>query len=358
MSTPACLTDFEALARDALPTSAWNYVAGGAGDELTLSANRRDLDALQLSPRILRDVSVIDTSSQLLGASLEFPLLLAPTAYHAMLHPGGECATARGAGSERVPLVVSSFATTSLEEVAAAATAPLWFQLYVQPDRGFTRELAQRAERAGCRALMITVDTPVLGTRNREQRDAFQLPAGLARVNLASLPASAVARHFDASGVYSEVLDATLTWRDIEWLRGITQLPVVLKGILSPADARLAVEHGADAIVVSNHGARNLDTLPSAIAALPRVAEAVGQRIPVLMDGGIRRGTDIVKALALGASAVMVGRPYLWALAARGEEGVASVCRILRTELRAAMALLGRASLGELDESVLWRQSS
>jgi len=349
------LFDYEELARKRLPAMAYEYIAGGAGDEITLHDNRTHFDAIRLKPRVLRDVSKIDTSSTLFGQRLEYPILLAPTAYHKITHPEGELATARGAGAAHATMCVSSFATTSIEDVAKAATGPLWFQLYVQPDRGFTKALVQRAEAAGCRALLVTCDTPVTGIRNREARAGFRLPPGIERENLKGLlgGASTVA-HVDEGTIYSAIQDASLTWDGIDWIRSFAKVPVILKGILSPEDAALAVARGAHGIVVSNHGARNLDTLPATIDALPGVVEAVAGRIPVLMDGGVRRGTDVVKALALGAKAVLVGRPYLWGLSVNGADGVQSVMGILRSEFQASMALCGHTSLATIDRSVLW----
>jgi 4-hydroxymandelate oxidase len=334
---------------------AYEYIAGGAGDEVTLRDNRTRFDAIRLKPRVLRDVSKLDTSSTLFGQRLEHPILLAPTAYHKITHPEGEVATARGAGATHTTMCVSSFATTSIEDVAKAATSPLWFQLYVQPDRGFTKALVQRAEAAGCRALLVTCDTPVIGTRNRETRAGFRLPPGLERENLKGLlgNASRVA-HVDEGTIYSALFDPALTWQGIDWIRSFAKVPVILKGILSPEDAALAVQHGAHGILVSNHGARNLDTLPATIDALPGIVNAVAGRIPVLMDGGIRRGTDVVKALALGAKAVLIGRPYLWGLSVGGADGVQNVMTILRGEFQSAMALCGRTSLAAIDRTVLW----
>ena len=352
---PVNLFDYEELARKRLPSMAYEYIAGGAGDEVTLRDNRSRFDTMRLKPRVLRDVSHLDTSTSVFGHRLDYPIVLAPTAYHKITHPEGEIATARGAGAAHATMCVSSFATTSIEEVAKAATGPLWFQLYVQPDRGFTKALVQRAEAAGCRALLVTVDTPVIGTRNREVRAGFRLPPGLERENLKGLLAGAsTVAHADEGTIYSAIFDPKLTWSGIEWIRSFAKIPVVLKGILSPEDAALAVRHGAGGIVVSNHGARNLDTVPATITALPGVVEAVAGRIPVLMDGGVRRGTDVVKALALGARAVLIGRPYLWGLSVDGADGVKNVMGILRSEFQAAMALCGRTSIGAIDKSVLW----
>ncbi len=350
------LADFERLARQRMTPMAHEYVNGGAGDELTLGWNHDAYAQLQLRTRVLVDVSRIDTSLRLFGRELPFPILLAPTAYHKLVHREGEVATARGAAEAGAAMIVSSFATTGIEEIARAAKAPLWFQLYAQADRGFTRALVERAQSAGCEAICLTVDTPVLGARNREARVGFKLPPGLSRVNLEGLPG------VDAGGthrpreqqIYSAVLDPTLTWKDVEWLRGFAKVPVLLKGVLDPADAERAVEAGVSGLIVSNHGARNLDTVPATITALPRVADVVAGRIPILVDGGIRRGTDVLKALALGATAVGIGRPYLHGLAVNGSAGVSRVVEILRTELEIAMALTGRTSLSAIDRSVLW----
>jgi 4-hydroxymandelate oxidase len=264
----------------------------------------------------------------------------------------------RGASAAGAALVVSSFATTSVEEMSAAATGPLWFQLYVQPDRGFTRELVQRAEQAGCRALCVTVDSPVLGARNREQRLRFALPPGMERANLRGLgKAAGDTQRPNERQIYSAVLDPSVTWREIEWLQSLARTPVLLKGILNPDDARRAVEAGVAGLIVSNHGGRGLDTAPATIDALPLVADQIGGRIPILVDGGIRRGTDVLKALALGARAVLIGRPYLYGLGALGAEGVTRVVNILKSEFEMAMALTGRPTLQSIDRSVLWPRS-
>jgi 4-hydroxymandelate oxidase len=354
------LNDFELLAKQHLPHMAFEYVAAGAGDEITLRDNQAAFDRIRLRPRVLIDVSRVDMTLSLLGQSLAFPILLAPTAYHRLVHRDGEIATVRGAAAAGATLVASSFATTSIEDMAAAAKAAskpgrLWFQLYVNKDRGFTRDLVQRAEAAGCQALCVTVDTPITGLRHRETRAGFTLPAGLERSNLKSLGAdTASASHRHAEGaIYSAVLDPALVWKDIDWLRGLSKVPVLMKGVLHPEDAARGASAGVG-IIVSNHGGRVLDTVPATIDALPRVAEAVDGRVPILMDGGVRRGTDIVKAIALGASAVLIGRSYLFGLATDGPQGVAKVVEILRRELEMAMALTGRPSLRAIDRSVLW----
>jgi 4-hydroxymandelate oxidase len=352
---PVSLGDFESLAQGRMSHLAFEYVTGGAGDEITLRENRVAFDRIRLRPRVLVDVSKLDTRVSLLGLELPFPILLAPTAYHRLVHEEGELATVRGANAAGAALVVSSFATTSVEEMSAIATCPLWFQLYVQPDRGFTRELVQRAEQAGCRALCVTVDSPVMGARNREQRLRFALPPGTERANLRGLGKAARATERpNEQKIYSAILDPSLTWREIEWLQSFARVPLLLKGILNPDDARRAAEAGVAGVIVSNHGGRVLDTVPATVDALPMVVDQTAGRVLVLVDGGIRRGTDVLKALALGARAVLIGRPYLYGLGALGAEGVTRVVNVLKSEFEMAMALTGRPTLQGIDRSVLW----
>ncbi len=348
------LFDFEALASRRISRLAFEYISSGAGDEITLRRNRRRFDEIQLHPRVLVDASRIDTTLELFGERLDFPILLAPCAYQKLVHPDGEIAAARGAEAARAPFVLSTFATVALEEVASATDTSLWFQLYVHPDHAFTRDLIQRVESVGYRVLCVTVDTPILGIRDRERRAGFHLPPGIERANLQSLGSSVTKMgHFERGGNYT-ILDPAINWETIAWIRSLTKLPVVLKGVLSPDDASLAVEHGASGIIVSNHGGRNLDTVPATIEALPRVVEAVDGKLPVLLDGGIRRGTDIVKALAYGAQAVLIARPYLWGLGVSGSQGVEQVVRILRMELEAAMALCGTPEISKITPSTIW----
>ncbi|MEY4939433.1 MAG: hypothetical protein RIQ93_1168, partial [Verrucomicrobiota bacterium] len=347
--------DFEREARARLAPMAWEYMSGGAADELTLRWNHESYERIRLRPRALIDVSHVDTRLTLLGRELPFPILLAPTAYQRLFHAEGELATLKGAEAAGALLVVSTSATTSLEDIAAAATRPLWFQLYVQPDRDFTRELVRRAEAARYEALVVTIDTPVLGPRYRELRTPFAMPPGMERANLKGLVAATGGQRPTESTMYSAMLDPKLTWKDIAWLRSLTKMPVLLKGIMNPDDAARACDAGVSGLIVSNHGGRNLDTSPATIDVLPEVVARVGGRVPVLVDGGIRRGTDILKALALGASAVLIGRPYIYGLAAQGPEGVARVVKILRRELEMAMALTGRTSLAAIDAGVIWR---
>ncbi len=351
---PQNVAEFEAAARALLPQPVYDYYAGGAEDEQTLRWNRAAFGRFMLRPRVLMDVSRIDTSVTILGERIPVPVLLAPTAFQRLAHTDGERATARAARATGTILVASTLSTCTIEEIAADAGV-LWLQLYVFRDRGITRSLVERAEAAGCRAICLTVTVPVQGNRERDARNGFALPAEVEMANFVGLRQ---ARFPDAAGsrlnaFIGQEFDPSLSWDSVAWLRSITKLPVVLKGILTPEDGALAVEHGADAVIVSNHGGRQLDGGEPTLLALPRVASAVAGRVPVLMDGGVRRGADVVKAICLGATAVLIARPYLWGLAVAGQGGVEGVLGILRAEIERTMALLGRPTLGELDESAL-----
>ena len=349
------IRDFEDAARERMERTAFEYYAGAACDERTLAANGDAFSRILIRPRVLVDVSRIDLATRVLGQSLAMPIMLAPTAFNRLAHPDGECAAARAAGSAGTLMVASTLSTCSLEEIAAVATGPLWFQLYVYKDREVTRDLVARAEQAGFRALVLTVDTPLLGRRERDVRNRFALPAHLMMANFAALTtdASRWGEQSSFSAYVHDLFDASLTWEAVAWLRSLTSLPVLLKGILTAEDARLAADHGADGIIVSNHGGRQLDGTPPSILALPEVAEAVEGRAEVFMDGGIRRGTDVLKALALGARGILIGRAYLWGLAADGESGVTAVLSLLRDELRLAMALAGRPTIASIDRTAV-----
>jgi 4-hydroxymandelate oxidase len=331
------LYDYEAEAHTRISHGAWERISGGSADELTLRWNREAWDRIRLKPRVLVDVSKVDTRVRLFGAEMEFPIILAPTGGQGFIRPEGDLDAARGAATAHATYVISSSASMPVDEVAKNSGGPTWFQLYVQKDRGFTKALVQRAEDAGCRALCVTVDSPTFGARNREERAKGELPER-------QLP----------NLMGKDYLDPTLTWKDIEWLQGFARRPILLKGILNPDDAAIAARSGVAGIIVSNHGARNLDTVPATIEALPLVVERVAGRVPVIVDGGIRRGTDVIKAIANGAAAVQIGRPYLWGLGVAGSEGVTRVVQILRKELEMAMALMGRATIAAIDRTALW----
>lgn len=355
-----CAADYEAEARERIEQGVWAYLNGAAADGLTLAENLAAFRRLRLAPRVLAELEGGHTGVDLFGAALAHPLIVAPVALQKLAHPDGEIATAMAASALGGAMVVSMEASTRLEDIAEAATAPLWFQLHVLPDRDFTLALVRRAEEAGYRALVVTVDAPVSGIRNEEQRAGFVRPASISPVNLEGM--KALPPHIAAPGesaIFSSPLAAAAPgWQEIGWLVSNTRLPVLLKGILHPADAVRAVETGAAGIVVSNHGGRTLDTLPATIDALPHVARAVAGRVPVLMDGGIRRGTDVLKALALGAKAVMIGRPVIHALAAAGAPGVAHLLHMLRAELEVAMALTGCRLPEDATEALLWKGAS
>ncbi len=346
-ASPVCLSDFEPLAKERLSHFAYEYIASGAADELTIRWNREAFDQIRLRPKVLVDVEKIDTRVTLFGREMPHPILLAPTAWHRLSHPEGEVATARGAGAAGATFVVSSLSTRRLQDIEPVAKAPLWFQLYDlrKERREFVRGVVQEAEKFGCRAFVVTVDAPFAGARNRIQRLGFQVPADF------ETPYYQKLNQQPASGL---PILGSFTWEAIEWLLSLTRLPVLLKGIMNPDDAAIAVRTGAAGIVVSNHGGRCLDTLPASINALEPVVKKVAGRVPVLVDGGIRRGTDVLKAIALGATAVLIGRPYVYGLAVNGDEGVAKVVNILRNEFQMAMALTGRATIKSIDRSVLW----
>lgn len=345
------LAELEGLAESCMSPMAMAYVTGAAADEITLRANCEDWKRIRLMPKCLVDVSEIDLRTNILGQEFAMPIMLAPAAFHRLCHAEGELATAAGANQGGAGMVLSSFSTVSVEEIGAALEQPLWFQLYAQEDRSLTQEMIQRAHAAGCKAVCLTVDTPVLGARHREVRTRFQLPADFKLPNLKLGPIS----HRPVRGaIYSDLLNPRLNWKDVEWIASVADVPVLLKGVMNPEDALRAADSGVAGLIISNHGGRNLDTLPSTAEALPRIAEKLGGRLPLLVDGGIRRGTDVLKAIALGAQAVLVGRPYLYALSIAGAEGVARVLEILRTEFMMAMALTGRRSIAEIDKTVLF----
>ncbi|MFE2428517.1 alpha-hydroxy acid oxidase [Streptomyces sp. NPDC059373] len=340
--TARCLADFEEAAAAALPADVWDFVAGGSGAEATLDANRTALDRVFVTPRVLRDVSQCSTDSTLLGRPVHMPVATAPVAYQRLVHPEGELAAARAAKASGVPFTVSTLSSVPIEDITAIG-GTVWFQLYWLRETRDSLELARRAEDAGCEAIMLTVDVPWMGRRLRDVRNGFVLPDHVRAANIATGPtahrrsagASAVALHT------SQALSSAVTWSSLAALRQRTRLPLVLKGVLAPEDALRAVESGADAIVVSNHGGRQLDGAVPSIDALAEVARAVGGSCEVLMDSGIRSGTDVLRALALGASGVLVGRPLIWGLAAAGEAGARQVLDLLADEIRDALGLSG-----------------
>lgn len=341
--TAVNLVEYQELARSRLPAMSYDYLAGGAGDEIALCGNRRAFERWALVPRILTGAQDVDLSLSVLGRRVSMPVLLSPVAYHRLAHDEGEVATARAAHEAGTIMTLSTLSTRSIEDVGQA-TQDWWLQLYCFADRSITLDLVRRAEAAGASAIVVTVDTPMLGRREADERNRFTLPDGLAMVNVMASIKATLPAITDGSGLAafaSAMLHSSLTWDDMEWIASQTKLPVGVKGVLAAEDGRLAVDHGMRVVVVSNHGGRQLDHSIATLDALPGIAEAVDGGCEVLLDGGIRRGTDVIKALALGARAVMIGRPYIWGLACDGQRGVKRVLELLRAELKLDLLLCG-----------------
>ncbi len=371
----ANIEDLRRLARRRLPRALFDFVDGGAQDEITLRANRSDFQQLALLPRVLTDVSRRDQSVTVLGRKLGQPLILAPTGMPGILWPDGALAAARAADEAGVGFCLSTMSTSTIEDVSKAVRNPIWFQLYVMRDRGLAKSMIERAKAAGCAALVLTVDLALQGQRDRDVHNGLTIPLRLRPSTLLDFalhprwvwrffsgPKLTLANFvgtghgddiFTIADFVNSQFDQSVTWKDIEWAKSLWGGPLALKGIVNPEDARLAAEHGADAVIVSNHGGRQLDGARSAISALPDVVDAVDGRMEVILDGGVRRGTDVIKAMALGAKACMIGRPFLYGLASMGGAGVGRALEILRSELDVALALMGRASVRDLDRSAL-----
>jgi 4-hydroxymandelate oxidase len=351
------LGEFEAAARALLPADVWDYFQGGSGGEYTVAANRAAYERLALRPRVLVDVAECDLATTVLGLPLSLPVAVAPMAFQRLAHAEGEVATAAGAREAGTLFIASTFASRTFEEIAAAAAGPWWLQVYWLRRRDVLSKLLRRAAKAGCHALMLTVDAPRLGSRLRDIRNGFSLPPGVSAVNVDASVMAETHQHGAGSSSLqrhaASQLDATITWADLAWLREQTGLPLILKGIATAEDTAIAIDHGVDAIVVSNHGGRQLDGAIASLDALPEVVAAAAGRAPVLADGGVRSGTDVFRALALGARAVLVGRPVLWGLAHAGSAGVGAVLRLLHKELAEAMTLAGRPSLTHIDASAV-----
>lgn len=350
------LFELEKLAEAKLEKIAFDYYSSGAHDEITLKDNREAFNKIKIHYKVLVDVSKRDTATEIFGQKISFPLIIAPTAFHKMACKEGECATAQAAKKAGTIMCLSTLSNTKVEDVSRSCEGNFWFQLYVFRDKSVTEKLVRRVEKAGAKALVVTVDAPLLGTRERDVRNQFQLPKGLSVINLLPDNKEELPDDKPDSGLalyFNEMLDQSLNWKDIEWLASITKLPIILKGIVRPDDALRAIDCGAKGIVVSNHGGRQLDTSPATIEVLPTIADAVNDRIEILMDGGIRRGTDIIKAIALGAKAVLMGRPVLWGLAHNGYEGVYDVLSLMKKEFDLAMALSGCASVEEIQRDLV-----
>lgn len=351
-AAPVNIYEYEALAKERLPPAEYDFIAGGATDEITLRRTRAAFDAIMLRPRMLVDISQPNLSTTVLGQSIAFPILVDPAGGHGRAHAEGELATVRAAGAMGTLLLLSSGSTYRLEEVAQAATGPIWFQQYLYRDREITQRMAHRAQEAGYSGLCLTLDSTVRAKRERNIRNQYSSPSS---PNYEGLEVSETSWQMssDAPRGVNNLIDRAATWPYVEWLAAHTPLPLVVKGIMTAEDARLCAEHGVKALIVSNHGARQLDTTFASIEVLPEVVDAVQGQCEVYLDGGIRRGTDVLKALALGARAVLIGRPLFWGLAVDGEMGVRAVLKMLRDELEMAMGMCGRPTIESIDRSLL-----
>ncbi len=352
---PINLHDYEAASRALLSPMVHGYISGGSGDEVTLRANREAFDRWRFLPRMLRGLSAASTATTVLGQEVALPVLLSPSGLHRVAHDEGELATARAAREAGTIYTVSTAATVPMEEIAREAGI-WWFQLYILTDRGLTRNLVERAVAAGASALVVTVDVPMLGRREADERNRFELPPGLTVANLRSPDHELMPAGERGSGLASYVgaaWDPLITWDDLDWLASLSSLPVIPKGILHPDDARRALDHGAASLIVSNHGGRQLDSAVASLDALPAIVDAVAGRAEVLIDGGFRRGADVLKALALGARAALIARPVYWGLAVGGSSGVRHVLDLLRAELALDLLLCGLASPEEVTRDLI-----
>ena len=350
---PVNIFEFQQLAEQGLPKAEADFIAGGATDEITLRRTRAAFDSIMLRPRMLVDISQRDLSTTALGQRIEFPVMLDPTGGHGRAHPDGELDTARAAGAMGTVMLLSSGSTYIMEEVSEAASGPIWFQQYLYKDRGLTKAMAQRAQDAGYTALCITLDSTIRAKRERNIRNSYSSRPSPNYASLELAEWQAWGLSSDAPVGVNALINRSATWSELEWLAANTPLPLLVKGIMTGEDARLCVDHGPKALIVSNHGARQLDTTFASIEVLPEVVAAVDGRLEVYLGGGIRRGTDVLKALALGARAVLIGRPLFWGLAVDGEAGLRTVLQMLRDELDIAMGMWGRPTIDSIDISLL-----
>lgn len=361
MNPLICVNDYEEFAKNALPKNSLDYYKSGACSEFTLRLNQDAFQRLRIRPRMMIDISNRTCSTTVLGHKISHPIGVSPTAMQKMAHPDGELANARAVGSFGSIFILSTLSTSSMEEVAQAAPNTIkWFQLYIYKDRTLTREMVLRAEKAGFKALVLTVDACIFGTRYDDMRNKFKLPSHLRLGNFVGIESNKINSAKDTSGLTEYVnglFDDSLSWKDVAWLKGITRLPLIVKGLLTAEDAKIAADLGVAGIIVSNHGARQLDTVPASIEALPEIAKAVGNRCEIYFDGGIRYGTDVFKALALGARMVFVGRPAVWGLTHSGEEGVKKVLGILGSEFDVALALTGCNSVSDIKKDMVVHES-
>ncbi|MBB5186389.1 isopentenyl diphosphate isomerase/L-lactate dehydrogenase-like FMN-dependent dehydrogenase [Zhongshania antarctica] len=349
-----CLDDYQRYAKDFLAHDIYEYIAAGAADEYTLNRNRSAFANIELKPRLLRSFSTASTQTTLLGHDLAHPFLLAPLGYQQLCHASGELATAIAADAMDTAMIVSTLATASLEDIAAQTDAPKWFQLYFQPQRRDTSALLARVEAAGYSAIVVTVDAPLSGLRNRAQRAGFQIPPEIEAVNISPSQGTPAPTLKGQNSILQQLMAPAPQWQDLAWLKKQTTLPIIIKGVINPDDAVQLADMGMDAIIVSNHGGRCLDGLPASIDALPAIRDALGADFPILLDSGIRRGSDIIKAIALGANAVLIGRPQAFALAVAGALGVAHMLRLLKEELEITMALCGCPHIADINRDCIF----
>ena len=345
------LKDYEIYAKERMDLNSIAYVYSGAGDEITYKRNEKAFENIFLETATLEDLKGANTKIELFGQSYENPIFLAPVAYQKLVDERGEIATVQGANAMNSCMCVSSFSSCTLEDITSYSNSPLWFQLYIQPNMQVNLELIKKVEKLGFKALVITIDAPISGLRNSEQRAGFYLPNGISAINIENLNPIQTTNDFE--NIF-DITPSLPTWKDIEFIKNNTNLPVILKGITSVSYAKKAIELGIDGIVVSNHGGRTIDTQPASIEILPKIAKAVNGKIPILFDGGIRRGTDIIKAIALGASAVMIGRPIMYGLATAGALGVAHTLKILKEELEVSMIFTGYKDISSINEDTIF----
>ncbi|KAN0029741.1 hypothetical protein ACTA71_007877 [Dictyostelium dimigraforme] len=350
------ISELHEEAKRLLPKMAYDYYASGSNDQITLTENENAFNRIKLVPRSLVDVSKVNTKTRIFGRDISTPILIAPWAMQKMASKRGELDTVEASKEFNTIMTLSSLSTTSVEELSNASNGnPGWFQLYVFKDRKISEELVKRAEAIGYSALVLTVDTPFLGKRTADFKNSFKLPNELSlkifeRLMLSNLDGG-------LNQYFATMIDPSLTWNDLKWLKSITKLPILVKGIMCPKDAELALQYGADGIIVSNHGGRQLDTCPSTIEVLPYISKVVQGKVPLILDGGIRRGTDVLKALAFGANAVCIGRPIIWGLSTGGKDGVLKVLNLLNSELQLAMALTGIINISDINNSIIWDQN-
>ncbi|KAF2076522.1 hypothetical protein CYY_002200 [Polysphondylium violaceum] len=354
MSQFVNINEFKIEAQKKLPKMAYDYYASGANDQITLADNENSFKRIKLIPRCLVDVSNVNIKTSIFGVDIKTPIMIAPAAMQKMASHLGELDTLAAAHEMGTIMTLSSLSTSSVEELSEQSKGnPGWFQLYVFKDRKISEDLVKRAERLGYTAIVLTVDTPYLGKRDADYKNKFHLPLNLQLKIFSHLPLSKL--DGGLNNYMATMIDPALTWKDVQWLKSITKLPVLVKGIMCPEDAELSIKHGADGIIVSNHGARQLDTCPSTIDVLYPISKAVRGRVPVILDGGVRRGSDVLKALALGANTVMIGRPILWGLSVGGQAGVSRVIKLLNDELLLAMAFTGLNSVKEISPAIIYK---